>query len=176
MTHTEWRAFSFSTGGPITGPSGSEVFYNAFGADWTLLRVLVSAQITVPVLEDGLTPAMPAPIMCQVDNFGGAEGTPPPDVNSNPHPLLRFMPTLYPTTAIGVGDILLPVVTRLWVGGTGREPLSGKGQREADGAFGGRHMAFTSQPMFGFSGIAPLTGETEYFVQWMASALVLRTP
>lgn len=176
MTHTEWRAFGFGPGGPIAPTGGSEVFYNAIGADWTILRVLVSVQLTVPVIEDGLTPAIPFPIMCQVDNFGGDEGTPPPSVNGNPHPLLRFMPTLYPTTAIGVGDVLLPVVTRLWVGGTGREPLSGKGQRDAAGAFGGRHMAFTSQATNGFTGVGPIVGETEYFAQWAASVLVQRTP
>lgn len=171
MSSTEWRTLAIEDPFLIVSGFSDQNFYNVIGETWTILRTLVSVMITAQVIEDVLLPVQPVPIQCQVSNFSGPEGSGPPGIRGDPHPLARLMPTLYPTTTIGVGDVLLPVITRLWVGGTGPEPISVAGRRRADGAFGGRHIALQSA----WASDAPSESEIflpSYTIVWDVSILV----
>ena len=172
MPHKEWRSFGIAQPVFIDGPDSSITFYNALGVNWVLLRMLVSISITARVIETVSQTQQPVPIICQVDNFDGAEGDPPPSLRGDPHSLLVCMPTLYPSTAVGLGtDPLLPVVTRLWVGGTGGQPISVAGRRDSDGSIGGRHVNFIS----GRANNDPLAdgiGFTTWSIVWDAKMLV----
>jgi hypothetical protein len=175
MSHREWRALGIPDTAFNTGPDSSEVYYNTFAASDVVLRALISVFITAQVLEQPLFTVQPSPIICQVDNFAGAVGDPPPALRGDGHSLAVFMPTLYPGPVVGAGDIMLPTVTRLWVGGTGGQPISTAGQRDANGAIGGRHVSLRSGWAMDSGAIAEIQ-PSPWSIVWDVQFLVLRTP
>jgi hypothetical protein len=177
MSHREWR--SITPAGISDAAYEDQINYVfAVPADATILRLLVSATFSTRTLPVDGASAFPVPLIWGITNWSRPGDEEPPDLLTGDQHLLTAMTDwrlggpAFPT----FDHLDNPVIASTWFAGTGREPISVSGKRDADGALGGDTITYHHRRAFDPSVADPTFQMNPInYVVWIRM-LVLRTP